>query len=77
MVYLQILQDADSLDNITGEKKEGEFYIWDKSEIDEALGGEALQLAREFAAFYYIQQDGNVNLSQRRCSYPQHVVVHD
>lgn len=31
-------QDADSLDVQSGQKKEGEFYVWTQQEIDSLLG---------------------------------------
>lgn len=33
------LQDADSLDEASGEKKEGAFYVWGADEIASILGG--------------------------------------
>ena len=42
-------QDADS------EGVEGKFYVWDKSEIEEILGEEAVL----FCAFYGVTEDGN------------------
>ena len=65
-MLLLYVQDADSLDAKRGEKKEGEFYIWEKAEIDEVLDGGASELARRFSEFYYVQEDGNVNLSRMR-----------
>ena len=59
-------QDADSLEKTSGEKKEGEFYVWRKAEIDEVLGGEDSGLSKRFASFYNIQSEGNTTLSQMR-----------
>lgn len=36
---------------------EGAFYIWDKSEIDEALGGDA----EVVAYFFGVKENGNVS----------------
>lgn len=35
---LYAAEDADSLDPASGEKKEGWFYVWSQSEIEELLG---------------------------------------
>ncbi len=32
------MQDADSLDPASGEKKEGEFYVWGVEEVIDVLG---------------------------------------
>lgn len=60
------MQDADSLDKVSGEKKEGEFYVWTKAEIDDVLGGADSKLSQSFASFYHILADGNTTLSQMR-----------
>ena len=60
------MQDADSLDKVSGEKKEGEFYVWTKAEVDEVLGGADSKLSQSFASFYHILADGNTTLSQMR-----------
>ena len=59
-----ILQDADSLDERSGKKKEGEFYVWEKAEIDSLLGGQDSDQASTFAAFYNVKADGNTTLSK-------------
>jgi hypothetical protein len=35
------VQDADSLDAADGKKKEGWFYVWDHSEVQQVLGEQA------------------------------------
>lgn len=47
---LYAAEDADSLDPGSGEKKEGWFYVWSKSEIDELLGGWVGRAAQACAA---------------------------
>ena len=58
-------QDADSMDTELNEKREGSFYVWTESEIDEVLGknSEACDL---FKAFYHVRANGNADLSPRR-----------
>lgn len=62
---LGILQDADSLDPKSGQKKEGAFYVWEKAEIDEVLGADSAQ-AKLFKEFYTVKPEGNATMSPRR-----------
>ena len=51
-------EDADSLELKAGRKKEGAFYVWEKSELTELLG----EAAGEIASFIYgVRSEGNVS----------------
>ncbi|KAL4448270.1 hypothetical protein ABPG75_005489 [Micractinium tetrahymenae] len=66
---LYAAEDADSLDPGSGQKKEGWFYVWSKSEIDELLGPDS----HVFCSHYYVKPGGNCDLSPR--SDPHHEFV--
>lgn len=55
-------EDADSLDEVTGEKKEGVFYLWTEHEIDKALGSAKSPI---FKRHYHVKASGNTDLSLR------------
>ena len=56
-------EDADSLDVSDGRKKEGQFYIWTKTEIESVLeGGDEAAL---FLSHYGIKSEGNCTQSPR------------
>jgi uncharacterized protein YyaL (SSP411 family) len=69
-------EDADSLDTSDGKKKEGQFYVWTKTEIDEVLGGgggggsSGEIAAAMFTSHYGIKSEGNCTQSPR--SDPHH-----
>lgn len=55
-------EDADSLDEKDGKKKEGEFYVWTAEEVESVLGAELSPL---FSAHYGIKSNGNCTRSAR------------
>ena len=72
-------EDADSLDVSDNKKKEGQFYIWTKKEIDDILGGGnessgggggSAQIASMFESHYGVKPEGNCTQSPR--SDPHH-----
>jgi uncharacterized protein YyaL (SSP411 family) len=68
-------EDADSVDPNDGRKKEGQFYVWTKKEIDDVLGGgggggSSPQVAALFASHYGVKPEGNCTRSPR--SDPHH-----
>lgn len=50
-------EDADSVDPQTSAKREGSFYVWEKSQIIELLGEEEGEI---FSFIYGVEREGNV-----------------
>lgn len=64
-------QDADSLETEKGDKKEGAFYVWERSEIEDVLEGADSPQARLFMDTYHVLEGGNATLSKRRWLFRQ------
>lgn len=54
-------EDADSLPNKDSEQaKEGAFYVWDSSEIEDVLGGKESKAYQLISSHFGIKLDGNI-----------------